>query len=61
MIKRIYEVMIDGEVVAEKMNINDATLLIKAFCETYYNDHEMTVSIRRMREFREYEMECDEL
>ena len=41
-----YEVLIEGEVIASNMNIQTATILVKALFDEYYNDHSMTISIR---------------
>lgn len=43
-----YEVLIDGVVYAENMDIKTATILIRALFEEYYNDHSMTISIKEM-------------
>lgn len=43
-----YKVLINNEVVAEKMDIKTATILVKALFDEYYNDYGMTVSIREM-------------
>lgn len=48
MLEQKYEVLIDNEVVATKMDINVATILLKALFEEYYNEHEMTISIREV-------------
>lgn len=48
MLERKYKVLVDGETIAEKMNINDAALLLKALFKEYYNDPEMVVAIREM-------------
>lgn len=45
-----YKVLIDNEVVAENMEIEIATTLIKALFEKYYNDYLMVVSIKQMSE-----------
>ena len=39
-----YEVLIDNEVVATGMDINVATILVKALFEEYYNEREITIS-----------------
>ena len=41
-----YEVLIEGAVIASGMNIQTATILVKALFNEYYNDHSMTISIR---------------
>lgn len=44
-----YKIIMDNCItVAENMNIETATLLIKALFENYYNEHSMTVSIKEM-------------
>lgn len=43
---RDYKVFINDTVVAERMDIEIATTLIKALFEKYYNDHSMIISIR---------------
>lgn len=40
-----YEVLIDDKVVAERMDLTTATVLLKALFEEYYNDS-FTVSVR---------------
>lgn len=42
-----YEVLIDDKVVAERMDLTTATVLLKALFEEYYNDS-FTVSVREM-------------
>lgn len=44
--KRDYKVFINDTVVAERMDIEIATTLIKALFEKYYNEHSMIISIR---------------
>ena len=39
-----YEVLIDNEVIATGMDINVATVLVKALFEEYYNEREITIS-----------------
>lgn len=41
-----YKVMIDDVVVAERMDLKIATILIKALFDEYYNDWTMTVSMK---------------
>lgn len=43
-----YEVLYNEEVVAERMDLNTATVLIKALFETYYNEYPLTISVREM-------------
>lgn len=42
-----YEVLIDDEVVAERMDSTTATVLLKALFEEYHNNF-FTVSVREM-------------
>lgn len=46
--ERKYEVLVDGDTVAESMDINTATILMKALFNEYYNEHSMVVSIKEM-------------
>ena len=41
-------VEVDGNTVAKDMTLKDATILVRALFEEYYNDKSMLVSIRRM-------------
>lgn len=43
--ERRYKVSIDNMVVAEKMDLKTATVLVKALFDEYYNDCKMVVSI----------------
>ena len=44
--ERKYKVMIDNMVVAENMDLNTATILVKALFDEYYNDFNMVVSVK---------------
>ena len=44
----LYEVMIDGTTVAERMSIEHAMIFIENLFNHYYNDTQMLVSIKRM-------------
>lgn len=44
--ERKFKVLIDETVVANNMNLDTATILVKALFEEYYNDHTMIVSIK---------------
>lgn len=46
--KNKYKILINDTVVAENMDMETATILIKALFEKYYNDHAMIVSIKEM-------------
>lgn len=48
MTERKYKVLIDNNVVAENMDIKTTTILAKALFEEYYNEYDMTVSIKEM-------------
>ena len=43
-----YEVLFNEEVVATRMDIQTATILVKALFEEYYNEYPLTVSVREM-------------
>lgn len=43
--ERRYKVSIDNMVVAEKMDLKTAAVLVKALFDEYYNDCKMVVSI----------------
>lgn len=45
--ERRYKVLIDNTVVANNMDLNTATVLVKALFDEYYNDFTMTVSIQK--------------
>lgn len=51
---RDYKVFINDTVVAERMDIEIATTLIKALFEKYYNDHSMIISIREEDRVEQY-------
>lgn len=53
--ERRYEVLIDNMVVAERMDLKTATILVKALFDEYYNDYKMTVSVKK-----EDETVCEE-
>lgn len=44
--ERRYKVLIDNMVVANNMDLNTATILLKALFNEYYNDYKMVVSIK---------------
>lgn len=44
--ERKYKILINNNVVAEKMDIEIALIAVKALFETYYNEHSMTISIK---------------
>lgn len=43
-----YEILIDEEIVATRMDIKTATVLIRALFEEYYNQYPMTISVREI-------------
>jgi hypothetical protein len=43
-----YEVLIDKEVVATRMDIQTSTILVRALFEEYYNLYPLTISVREM-------------
>lgn len=43
-----YKVIVGNMVVAENMELDTATVLVKALFERYYDDVNMTVSVKRM-------------
>ena len=43
-----YKILINDTIVAENMDMEIVTILIKALFENYYNDHSMIVSIKEM-------------
>ena len=45
--ERRYKVLIDNMVVAERMDLKTATILVKALFDEYYNDYKMTVSVEQ--------------
>ena len=49
-----YKVLINDTVVAENMDIDTATTLVKALFEKYYNDHTMRVSVKEMERAEYY-------
>lgn len=48
MFENKYYVLIDNEVCAKELTLEHALILVKAFFESYYNDHSMTISVREM-------------
>ena len=46
--ERVYEVLFNKEVVATRMDIRTATILVRALFEEYFNEYPMTVSVREM-------------
>lgn len=44
--ERRFKVLIDDMVVAEKMDLTTATILIKALFQEYYNDRTMMVTVK---------------
>ena len=48
-----YEVLIDKEVVATRMDIQTATILVRALFEEYYNLYPLTISVREMERCEE--------
>ena len=42
-----YKVLINNQVVAKDMDIKTATVLVRALFEEYYNDYNMTISIKQ--------------
>lgn len=43
-----YKILINDTIVAENMDMETVTILIKALFENYYNEHSMIVSIKEM-------------
>ena len=50
-----YEVLIDKEIVASRMDIETSTILVKALFETYYNRYPMEISVREMERCQSFE------
>ena len=48
MVERKYEIILDNEVIATDMNLNTATILIKALFEHYYAELDMALTIRKL-------------
>lgn len=48
MVERKYEIILDNEVIATDMNLNTATILIKALFEHYYADSDIALTIRTL-------------
>ena len=46
--ERKYEVLFNKDVVATRMDIDTATILVKALFETYYAQYPLTISVREM-------------
>lgn len=47
MIKK-YAVLIENEVIASNMDINNALIFVKALFDHYYEEHSMIISIKEM-------------
>lgn len=43
-----YQVLIDNQVYAQNMDLETATVLLKALFTEYFNEHDMVVSIKEM-------------
>ena len=43
-----YAVLIENEVIASNMDINNALIFIKALFDHYYEEHSMVISIKEM-------------
>ena len=43
-----YKILINDTIVADNMDMETVTILIKALFENYYNEHSMIVSIKEM-------------
>lgn len=54
MSERKYKVIVDEMVVAENMDLEVATVLVKALFDRYYEEVDMIVSVKKM-EMVEYE------
>lgn len=48
MFERKYEILIDGTQIASNMQLHDATIFIKALFNEYYNDTDMSITIKQM-------------
>ena len=48
MTEKRYKVFVNNEVVAENMDLNTATILVKALFEEYYNDYLMEITVKQM-------------
>lgn len=48
MFERKYKVIVDNMVVAENMDLETATILVKALLERYYEEVDLTVSVKKM-------------
>lgn len=57
--ERRYKVLIDNMVVANNMDLNTATVLVKALFNEYYNDCTMTVSVKQEENFVQVKEDCD--
>ena len=51
MCEKKYKVFINDKVVANNMDIQTATILIRALFEEYYNDYNMLISIKEEENF----------
>ena len=71
MSKKKYKVLYNDTVVAENMDMNTATILLRALFEEYFADYGMTISVREMErteavccdtleELRAAELRCKE-
>ena len=43
-----YNVLIENEIIASNMDINNALIFIKALFDHYYEEHSMVISIKEM-------------
>lgn len=52
-----YEVLVDGVVVGQEMELHYATILVSAIFEKYYNEPQMEVTVRRSQ--KKEGLECE--
>ena len=43
-----YNVLIENEIIASNMDINNALIFVKALFDHYYEEHSMVISIKEM-------------
>lgn len=48
--ERLYKIMVNGDVVAENVRIQDASIFVRALLEESYNDDNIFVSVAPMTE-----------
>lgn len=49
MFDKKYTILIDNEIIADNMELNNALILVKALFDHYYEEHSMVISIKEIK------------